>query len=240
MSSRLTAFCTTRIGGVSLPPYDSLNLGLHVADDYEHVRENRRRLEASFALPSTPAWLNQTHSANVVPIQDDADQGEPMNADGAWTTRQGCVLAVLTADCLPVVLCDEKAEQVAVVHAGWRGLAAGILENAVATFPADVHVHAWLGPAIGPDAFQVGADVRVEFMDRFSGHEAAFLPDEVAGKYKANLYALARTELLNARSVTVSGGEYCTFSQSNWFHSHRRDGVRSGRMATVAWINTAS
>ncbi len=253
VSSGVTAFSTTRVGGVSAAPFDSLNLGLHVGDEREAVQENRRRVQQSFALPAEPCWLNQTHSNDIVAVGEggcrecaDADPstGKAPCADGAWTDQTNTVLAVLTADCLPVVISDTAGRQLAVVHAGWRGLAAGILENALAKFSADVQLHAWLGPAIGPDAFEVGEEVRQAFVERRGEHAAAFLPgqpDPAAAsgvKFWADIYALARAELQACRSVNVTGGDYCTVSQPHWFHSHRRDGLRSGRLVTVAWMDT--
>lgn len=268
VNSRVSAFCTARLGGVSLPPYDGLNLGLHVGDDAGHVVENRRRLQEFSALPGNPYWLNQTHSTHVVRVdaraqesaqgyahgsgqRADNTQGAPQTsgqqadslgytvpeADGAWTNQPDTVLAVLTADCLPVVISDSTGAAVAVVHAGWRGLAAGILENALALFDGRSNLHAWLGPAIGPDAFEVGEDVRQAFEERNSSHGAAFKQGHVPGKYWCDLYALARSELQQSCSIVVTGGDYCTHRQSQWFHSHRRDGVRSGRMATVVWVS---
>lgn len=250
VSSRVTAFTTTRQGGVSQAPYDSLNLGLHVNDERSAVVENRRRLEDSFALPSSPCWLNQTHSAKLVKLPLAGDSGStamgvdghqpsaaPSTADGAWTDQQDVVLAVLTADCLPVVIANTEGTRLAVVHAGWRGLAAGILENALAAFDSRTELHAWMGPAIGAQAFEVGEDVRSAFIERNREHSASFVSRTAKGKYWADIYALARTELQARRRVTVAGGDYCTLSQANWFHSHRRDGSRSGRMATVAWIS---
>ncbi|ASJ75860.1 peptidoglycan editing factor PgeF [Granulosicoccus antarcticus] len=243
VASRVTAFSTTRLGGISQAPYDALNLGLHVGDDEPAVRENRRRLQESFALPESPHWMKQTHGTDVYAIESGSID-EAICADGSWTNKPDTVLAVLTADCLPVVICDKLGTELAVVHAGWRGLAAGILENALARFSEQAELHAWLGPAIGPDAFEVGAEVRQAFIERNPAHETCFeagmsavgsgSPDKQ--KYWADLYSLARAELQQSRSVTVTGGDYCTVTQPQWFHSHRRDGLRSGRMATVAWI----
>ena len=255
LASRVTAFSTTRLGGVSAAPFDSLNLGLHVGDELSAVQENRRRVQESFALPATPRWLQQTHSADMVSIgvegaalaEAGSDQSDTVCADGSWTDQTDTVLAVLTADCLPVVISDVHGRQLAVVHAGWRGLAAGILENALAKFDPGVELHAWLGPAIGPDAFEVGEEVRQAFVDRKPEHASSFLPGipgsahtpSSGAKFWADIYALARTELQESRSVIVSGGDYCTVSQPQWFHSHRRDGVSSGRMATMAWIDAS-
>lgn len=252
VSSRVTAFTTTRLGGVSQAPYDSLNLGLHVNDESAAVEENRRRLQDSFALPSNPSWLNQIHSSDVIKLsaecsgrQFGADDSDPITsdttqtADGAWTDSVDTVLAVLTADCLPVVISDTDGSSVAVIHAGWRGLAAGILANALAAFDPHADLHAWMGPAIGPSVFEVGEDVLDAFTERNSDHRSLFTPRSMKGKYLADIYGLARAQLNASRRVTVTGGDYCTYSQANWFHSYRRDGVKTGRMATVAWISKA-
>jgi YfiH family protein len=251
VSSRVTAFTTTRLGGVSQVPYDSLNLGLHVNDERAAVEENRRRLQDSFALPSSPCWLNQTHSPDVINLPGEgadpqlgidgsvrhASSDATHSADGAWTDTVDTVLAVLTADCLPVVIADTEGSNVAVIHAGWRGLAAGILDNALAAFDPHAELHAWMGPAIGPSVFEVGEDVRCEFVERNALHHELFSPRSTKGKYLADIYGLARAELNASRSITVTGGDYCTYSKANWFHSYRRDGVKTGRMATVAWIS---
>jgi len=236
VSSAVTAFSTTRLGGVSPPPFDSLNLGLHVGDDHSNVLENRRRLQDSLALPSEPMWLNQTHSATMVQVKDAQSALLNNEADGAWTQSHDTVIAVMTADCLPVVISDSSGTRLAVVHAGWRGLAEGILDNALSVFPKDATLHAWLGPAIGPQHFEVGEEVRKAFLSRRDSHDSAFVKTNQKGKYLANLYAIATSELQTDHDVSVSGGEYCTYEQQQWFHSHRRDGKRSGRMVTVAWI----
>jgi len=236
--ARVAALCTTRAGGVSESPWDSLNLGLHVGDEAAHVQENRRRLVAAAALPSPPVWLSQVHGERVVHIGD-VLPASPPEADGAWTDVPGRVIGVMTADCLPVVITDAAGGRVAVAHAGWRGLAGGVLASALASFPPDAALHVWLGPAIGPTAFEVGAEVREAFLARDGAHASAFLPGKRPGKYVADLYALARTALQRERDATslhVSGGEHCTLTEATRFHSHRRDGVHSGRMATLAWI----
>ncbi len=231
--ANVTAFTSTRLGGVSEPPFDALNLGLHVGDKPDAVKENRQRLQHSFALPAEPVWLNQTHSTVVL----DADRSADTAADGSYTCTPQTVLAVLTADCLPVVICDKKGEQLAVVHAGWRGLANGILATAVARFQPASQLQAWLGPAIGPSRFEVGEDVLEAFVSRAADNEKCFVKGEAKGKYLADLYALATSELAMAGCSDVSGGNYCTHVNDTLFHSHRRDGVSSGRMATVAWIS---
>lgn len=231
----VSALTTTRQGGVSTGPYASMNLALHVGDDPVAVNENRRRLRLSLPVHTEPYWLNQTHGNRVVSVETDS---EVRDADGAYTTVPGQVLSVLTADCLPVVLTNGIGTEIAVVHAGWRGLASGILSNAAACFSDTRDMHAWMGPAIGADSFEVGDDVKQAFCENMASHAQFFKPHGVPGKYLCDLYGLARAQLHESDCVQVSGGEYCTFAQAGSFHSHRRDGVPSGRMATVAWINS--
>jgi len=240
VSKRVTVLSTMRSGGVSRSPYASLNLGLHVNDDPEHVSENRRRLESAFALPASPVWLNQVHSSDIVQLPYDADPKNTVAipcADGAWTDDTDTVLAVLTADCLPVVLCDREGSRVAVVHAGWKGLASGILENALRLYSDTHDLHAWLAPAIGPSIFEVGEDVLEAMSVSHPARSSHFKPTEKKGKYMLDIYALASAIMRENRSVTVTGGEYCTHTQNKRFHSYRRDGAKSGRMATIAWIS---
>jgi len=235
MSPKVHAFTTTRMGGVSKPPFGSMNLGLHVNDDPQSVAENRRRLLSTFKLPASPAWLNQTHSNRMVKLGNEPADSQ---ADGSYTMSKDTVLCVMTADCLPVVISDEIGTQIAVVHAGWRGLANGVLKNAIACFDQSLPLHAWLGPAIGPTKFEVGEDVRKAFVSRTEEAAVNFKKTDKEGKYLADLYALARTELTHSGCGFVTGADYCTHSQADLFHSHRRDGVRSGRMATLVWIDS--
>ena len=231
--AHVQAFCTTREGGVSRPPYDTMNLGLHVGDDPTAVRENRRRLVARHGLPCAPEWLRQVHGVRLVR----ADQAKhDIPADGCWTDEPGRCVAVMTADCLPVVLCNAQGDRVAVVHAGWRGLADGVLAAALDVFAPDDALHAWLGPAIGPQAFEVGDEVRAAFTQRRAAYADAFRPTGAPGKHWCDLYALARSELRTERPITISGGDRCTHAERERFHSHRRDGTASGRLATVAWL----
>ena len=237
--ANVTAFTTTRLGGVSQPPFDAMNLGLHVGDDEESVIENRRRLQQSLGLPSQPHWLNQTHSTDICAINQ--DHNGAVNGDGSYTEHTDTVLAVLTADCLPIVISDSKGTQLAVVHAGWRGMANGIIENAMEHFGAGGDNHAWLGPAIGAQRFEVGDDVLDVFTQQDKRHREFFRPVDKPinkpGKYMADLYAIARAKLMLTGCSSVSGGNHCTFTESKLFHSHRRDGTKSGRMATVAWLS---
>jgi len=227
------AFCTTRAGGVSRPPFDTMNLGLHVGDDPIAVRENRRRLVARNRLPSAPDWLRQVHGARIVRA---GEVSGDLPADGCWTDQPGRSIAVMTADCLPVVLSNGQGSRVAAVHAGWRGLADGVLEAALAVFAPEDALHAWLGPAIGPQAFEVGDEVRAAFVARRASHADAFRPTGAPGKHWCDLYALARSELRGERPIRISGGGHCTYTERRRFHSHRRDGAASGRLATVAWL----
>ncbi|HWA12318.1 MAG TPA: peptidoglycan editing factor PgeF [Burkholderiales bacterium] len=231
--SHVRALVTTRSGGVSAGPYASLNLGLKVADDPQAVARNRALLREH--LPAEPKWIAQVHGSKVV----DADrlQGLP-EADGAVARTPGTVCAVMVADCLPVLLSDRAGTVVGAAHAGWRGLAAGVIENTVAAMDADPgDLVAWLGPAIGPDAFEVGADVRDAFLAQDAGAADAFR-DHRPGKWLADLFRLARRRLAALGVAEVHGGGLCTVSDPRRFFSHRRDRV-SGRMAALVWLETS-
>ncbi|MHB1053111.1 MAG: peptidoglycan editing factor PgeF [Thiobacillus sp.] len=222
---------TTREGGVSCPPWDSFNLGDHVGDDAAHVAENRARLRLQ--LPAEPAWLKQIHGATVV----DAGSDE-LTADASVTRQAGCVCSVLTADCLPVLFCDRAGRVVAAAHAGWRGLAQGVLEATVAAMQVPPgEVLAWMGAAIGPDAFEVGDEVRQAFISQHPEAAAAFVPHPsgVSGKWLADIYQLARNRLNRVGVHAIYGGGRCTFNEADSFYSYRRDGV-TGRMASLIWL----
>lgn len=223
---------TTRAGGVSGGSYASLNLADHVGDEPAAVRGNRARLRETLPLPAEPAWLEQVHGADVLTLHG-ASPATP--ADAAWTDRAGVVLAVLTADCLPVVLCDAAGSAIAVAHAGWRGLAGGVLEATVRAMPiVPARLLAWLGPAISQAAFEVGPEVREAFVTHDANAATAFKPGP-PGKWYCDLYTLARQRLAAAGVIAVSGGGFCTFQDAERFFSYRRDG-QCGRMATVAWL----
>lgn len=222
------ACVTTRAGGVSRPPFDSFNLGDHVEDDPAAVASNRQRLED--LIGSRPAWMSQVHSALTVK----ADPQALLQADANWTDQPGIACCVLTADCLPVLFCDRAGTRVAAAHAGWRGLAAGILEATVTALDvAPGKVLAWLGPAIGPDAFEVGAEVREAFVTVHAQSTSAFRPSTNPGRYMADLYELARIRLAAAGVTAVYGGGYCTVSDPR-FYSYRR-APRTGRFASLIW-----
>lgn len=227
--ARVKACVTTRAGGVSLAPFDSLNLGDHVGDDPADVAENRRRLTDRFAI--TPAWLQQVHGIAVV----EADPTQVATADASWTETPGIACAAMTADCLPVLFCNRAGTRVAAAHAGWRGLANGVLEATLDSLavPAD-EILAWLGPAIGPQAFEVGPEVREAFIAQLPQTSQAFTASPNAGKFLADIYQLARLRLA-ARGVTaVYGGGLCTVTDPRFF-SYRRN-PRTGRFASLVWI----
>jgi YfiH family protein len=230
--SRVHALTTTRQGGFSLPPYAGLNLAEHVGDDPVAVGRNRSLLREALSLPSEPLWLNQVHGRAVVEVG--ACQAG-CAADGAFAQGPGSVCAVLTADCLPLLLSDRAGCQVAAVHVGWRGLAAGIIKAAVDRFSAPgIELLAWLGPAIGPSAFEVGPEVLECFLLQDPAADIAFLPGH-GDRWLADIFQLARLRLAAAGVGFVSGGDYCTVTDETRFYSYRRDGV-TGRMATLIWI----
>lgn len=228
---RVRGLVTTRSGGVSDAPYAGLNLGSHVGDKRAAVECNRRLLAAH--LPSEPHWLEQVHGTDVV-CADTSPVGAV--ADAAFACRPGVVCTVLTADCLPVLLCDREGRVVAAAHAGWRGLLGGVLERTVAAMEVPpARLMAWLGPAIGPAAFEVGGEVRDAFMAQDAAAAAGFVPGRDAAKWMGDLYLLARQRLAAAGVTQVFGGGLCTVSDRARFYSYRRDGV-TGRFASLVWI----
>lgn len=246
--ANIGALATTRQGGVSTGPYDDghggggLNLGLHVGDDPEAVRANRARLQAE--LPGRPAWISQVHGV-VVADAASVQPGAPVQvADASIASQPGVVCAVLTADCLPVLFADVDGTVVGAAHAGWRGLAAGVLGETVAAMRAAGagEITAWLGPAIGPQQFEVGPEVLDSFLawarspDEAGQVRAAFAPyPGRPGKQLADLFALARLFLAREGVSRVHGGSHCTMTERNTFYSYRRDGV-TGRQATLIWL----
>ena len=237
--SRVHAAITTRQGGVSTAPYDSFNLGGHVGDDPIAVERNRAQLAVELALPAQPLWLTQVHGTDVVALELGLPAGS--EADASVATGNDLVCAILTADCLPVLLCDRAGTVVAAAHAGWRGLAAGVLRRTVAAMAvAPGSLMAYLGPAIGADHFEVGVDVRDSFAAtaRTAGYSdqvmRCFRPVG-ADKWLADLCGLARLELAAAGVEDIYGGDHCTYSQPDQFYSYRRDGA-TGRMASLIWL----
>jgi YfiH family protein len=225
------AFITTRAGGVSTGPFASLNLGMRAGDDPQAVAANRAELNRH--LPQPPRWLRQVHGSRVVEVDALADEPE---ADAAVARRPGTVCAVLVADCIPVLLADRAGTTVGIAHAGWRGLTRGVIENTVGAMAgAGGDLIAYLGPGIGPAAFEVGGDVREAFLARDAGAAAAFTP-HVPGKWLADLYLLARQCLRRAGVGDVHGGALCTYSDARRFFSYRRERT-TGRMAALIWRN---
>lgn len=225
------ALVTTRSGGVSLSPFDSMNLGEHVGDQSAAVARNREILQGETAVE--PLWLTQVHGTQVVQLGE-VSAGVQADAAVSRLPKKACV--VMTADCLPVLFCDRSGTVVAAAHAGWRGLCAGVLESTVAAMKtAPEEILAWLGPAIGPAAFEVGDEVRTAFISHSAAASAAFQKQR-EGKWLCDLYLLARQRLEGLGLAAVSGGGLCTFSDARRFYSYRRDGV-TGRMASMVWLN---
>jgi polyphenol oxidase len=229
------ALSSFRSGGVSAIPYASLNLAAHVGDESDAVDANRRRLMSAASLPAEPAWLSQVHGAHAA----DLDAGLPSGGvDAAFTRQPGRVCAILTADCLPILLAAASGSVVAAVHAGWRGLAAGVIEAAVGALePKPEELLAWLGPAIGPEHFEVGAEVREALLRADPAGGAAFAPN-ARGRFMADLPTLARRRLAALGLTRIYGSAECTYSQPDRYFSYRRDG-RCGRQATLIWLQKA-
>ncbi len=221
---------TMRTGGVSQGPFESFNLGVHVGDEIAHVTANRARLTEY--LPSEPMWLNQIHGTQVA---QSSQYTSVCDADASMAQQPNEVCVVMTADCLPVLFCNSKGTQVAAAHAGWRGLLDGVLENTVSAFNHSSDVMAWLGPAIGPNAFEVGQEVKDGFCAQNGACESCFKPSINSGKWLADLYSLARLRLAAIGVSDVYGGDFCTYTDQARFFSYRRDGV-TGRMASCIWL----
>ena len=245
----IRAFTTLRSGpGVSLAPFDRFNLGTNSGDAPAAVAENRRRLLELAELPAEPRWLQQVHGTTVADMDSllpasgekvpQADEGQPgiaTIADASRTSRTDTVLAILTADCLPVLFCNAQGSEIAAAHAGWRGLAAGVLEATVRAMRSSPDsLLAWLGPAAGPGNYEIGAEVRQAFLAIDPVAEIAFAPTR-ENHWRVDLYALARQRLASVGVTRIHGGDQCTISEQERFYSHRRDG-RSGRMASLIWI----
>jgi len=235
--SHIHAFTTTRMGGFSLSPYDSLNFGLHVKDKQADVLQNRKMLTKQQKIPFEPLWLDQQHTSVVVDA--DTTYTTPPKADASVSENCNRICAVMTADCLPILLCTREGTQVAAIHAGWRGLANNIVGETLKHFkcnPSEVLV--WLGPAISKKAFEVGEDVYEAFMKDNMASETHFTP---AGpeKYFFDMYAAARHQFNNLGVTAITGGEYCTYNDKERFYSYRRDGV-TGRMVSMIWMSSKS
>jgi len=228
------ALSTCRLGGVSGGKYDAFNLGNHVGDDELLVSQNKSILLEQGSLPTSPVWLEQVHGTSVIDIDKLYEPVIPV-ADASISRKENNVCAVMTADCLPILLCKKDGSAVAAIHAGWRGLLAGIVESTVSRLAEPQHILAWLGPAIGPGNFEVGGEVKTAFIEKNHIMQQAFQQvDDV--HFHADLYALARITLLKSGVKRMYGGEHCTYNQLDKFYSYRRDGV-TGRMASLIWLD---
>lgn len=229
--STVSACCTTRLGGISDPPYDSLNLGLHVGDDEARVRQNRRELRQQLQLPSEPGWIEQTHGTSTVILERDSCR----DADAAVTREPGQVAVVMTADCLPVLICNRDGNEVAAVHAGWRGLQAGVIQSALDTMmSANDQLMAWIGPGISQACFEVGDEVRAAFAESLPGAEDFFIAHG-AGHWLCDLAGLAEITLNRQGVVQVFRDPHCSYRDAEQFYSYRR-AQTTGRMASLIWI----
>jgi len=233
----IKACSTLRAGGVSTGVWAGLNLASHTQDDPAAVERNRELLRRQLQLPAEPGWLEQVHGTAVVALPAAGPAAVPI-ADASFSLEPNTVCAVLTADCLPVLFCDRAGRWIAAAHAGWRGLCAGVLEATVATAPSHpAELFAWLGPAIGPLAFEVGPDVRAAFLEKDPGAAEAFVAGD-GDRWLADLYQLARRRLQALGVTAIYGGNYCTFSDPERFYSYRRDG-QTGRQASLIWRSAA-
>lgn len=231
----IRAYTTLRMGlGVSKPPYQQFNLAEHVADSPEDVKKNRELLKQSLSLPAEPIWINQIHSNIVI---EATPQNQYKDADATFTRLPNQVCAILTADCLPIFLCDQDGTRIAAIHAGWRGIAHGIIENTIEVLDVNPDkLLAWFGPAISQQHYEVGDEMRDIFLqhDKDSVNAFTLSPQK---RWLANLYQLARLRLNKCGISRIYGGEHCTYTDSERFFSYRRDGAATGRMASVLWIN---
>jgi len=233
--SKVNAFVTCRGNGVSKDPYCSFNLASHVQDDKEHVVVNRAILRDELKLPSEPYWLRQTHSTQVLDVPFEFRPG--IEADASFTQQSQKVCVVLTADCLPLLIVNDEATEVAAIHAGWRGLKDGIITKTISRMQSKpTSLNVYLGPAIGPSAFEVGEDVKQAFAERSTDFAVCFAKTKNENKFMADLYALAKIEMSELGVTKISGGDYCTYAEKGRFFSYRRDG-QTGRMASLIWLS---
>ncbi len=230
VKKNIHAAVTLRSGGLSQEPFQSLNPALHVNDKAETVLANRKIIAETLKLPSCPVWLQQVHGNRVIKIDSNTAGGQ--QADASYTDQAGVVSVVMTADCLPVLLASQNGLEIAAIHAGWRGLLSGVIANAAALF-TDTPIMAWLGPAIGPECFEVGEEVKKSFINKSNKFNRAF-KQKSKEKYLADIYQLASIELAMLGITQVYGGGFCTVTDKQRFYSYRRDG-ETGRMATLIW-----
>lgn len=227
------ACVTTRHGGFSSEPFDSFNLGTHVNDDNAVVLQNRQKLVQDLQLPAEPFWLNQIHSTRVVTLSDELPKVP--DADASISRNSQFICAILTADCLPILLCNKAGDEIAAIHCGWRGLLGGIIDNTVAAMQSDPKsLLAWLGPAIGPTVFELGNEIQVDFIKQNPENSRAFTP--LNDRCLGNIYQLAMINLQKLGVTQIFGGDDCTISNPN-FYSYRRDKGTTGRQASLIWFH---
>lgn len=234
--TNIHAFCTTRQSGFSLLPYAHFNLGTHVGEAVETTQLNREKLSRDYHLPSTPCWLKQIHSTRVINL---IAYHENIEADASFTHQKNRVCAILTADCLPLLITDVAGTVVAAIHAGWRGLSAGIIDSTIETLQVPTHqLYVWLGPAISQAYYEVDTTVYDAFQKNGFDVKSHFkqIPVQAEEKWLVDLYGLAKDNLSRLGITRIYGGEYCTYQQSDLFYSHRRDKV-TGRFASFIWIS---
>lgn len=247
--ANIHVYSTTRLNGLSQGVYAGLNLALHVGDNAQTVEKNRAFLSEALCLPGDPVWLNQVHHATAINAsaqQNNSLEKTPLDADASFSFKANHVCVVMTADCLPLLICNRKGDKVAAIHAGWRGLAEGVIESSItALHESPEQLLVWLGPAIGPQAFEVGEEVRNAFIAKFANATCAKVTPELvksyfvqnrAGHYLADIYQLARLALNVMGIESVYGGEHCTFNDVDHFYSFRRDGT-TGRQASLIWFS---
>jgi YfiH family protein len=228
---QVKALCTTRVGGFSLAPYESFNLAMHVGDEEDNVAHNRALLRNALKLPGEPCWLQQTHSTQVVNLENESDR----QADAAITREAKCVAVVMTADCLPILLCNRSGTEVAAIHAGWRGLADGIVETTVSDMKSSPdQLLAWIGPGISQQCFEVGDEVREIFLAKNNSAESRFIANRPS-HWLCDLGGLAYDTLDRLKVAEVNRTHYCSYNDESLFFSYRRN-VTTGRMASLIWI----
>ncbi len=228
------AYTTTRIGGLSTGNYQGLNLGMHVGDENENVIKNRELLNNALNLPENPRWLAQVHSNH--PVEASTIQ-QHTEADASYTTQSNVVCAILTADCLPILLCNHEGSEVAAIHAGWKGLATQVVANTIESMQSDVsELMAWIGPGISAALYEIGPEVKQAFIHQNSSYEAGF--NTVQGKLHADLNALAHIQLSLLGIKTIYSEKFCTYTDIQRFYSARRNGFHTGRMASLIWLST--
>lgn len=226
------ALTTTRIGGVSENKYTSLNVGNHVSDEHENVQQNRQLLKNELQLSAEPSWLNQQHTINVVDGIELRNGNTNQACDGIYTNEPNIVCAIMTADCLPLFICNQSGTEIALLHVGWRGLADGIIEQGLRKFKAPANeLIAWAGPAISQKHFEIGAECK----QLLGGSEKYYRSSERVGYYYADLYGLVGEHLTNL-DITYTHSQYCTYDDDELFYSYRRDGI-SGRMVSLLWLD---